>query len=332
MDGAWAKLFGAFFDALGWVMEVFGLLGPLWLVVFFVMSIYQVMYRYAFLTLIAPVDTRFELLDPESTNITNAKGIGIAIIVILGFFKVHWVGSWLMALLITWVGDKHWQSATEGRLIEQGSGQSSHPHLAHTSVTDIHLGHPHDDVCVWEPNHRPRVCPVCERESSDRVYHCTRTDRCLPIYDHHCDWLQVSVYSRTMKSYLYTLLFLPLDTIGTFITLIVDLSSPTGKVDWPFGVSVLFTFTALIVGLALFGPKQWKHLAFRNEVFFEYRRPTKPILLGFKDARDARHPTLIFQLFVGNPWDRGTKRNLCQVLGSSWWMVSCPPFLILYTF
>ncbi|KAK9418691.1 hypothetical protein SUNI508_07711 [Seiridium unicorne] len=138
--------------------------------------------------------------------------------------------------------------------------------------------------------------------------------------DHFCTWLYVTVYSRTMKTYLYTLLFLPLDAVATLIVLAVNLSSPGGVVDWPTSVAVFSSLAALVVGVSLFGPQQWKHLAMRNEVVLEWRRPRRPILLGFKDARDTRRPLIRFRLFEGNPWDRGTKKNLHHVLGSSWWM------------
>ncbi|KAI1847581.1 hypothetical protein JX265_000832 [Neoarthrinium moseri] len=296
---SWDSFRQAFLGLLALIVNLFGLAGPFWLVTFFVMSVYQVFYRYAWATLIFPADKGF-LLVPADT--ANGKGAGIAIIAIFGFLKVQWMGSWLTALFITYFRDRQWRSVQDGRLIVQASGFSA------------------DDVSEWHPNHRPRLCPRCERESSDRVYHCVVTDRCLPIYDHFCSWLMVSVYSRTMKSYLYTILFLPLDTVGTFVVLMVQLCSPGGKFHWPFAVTVLFTCTALVVGAALFAPKQWKHLVMRNEVMLEWRRPRKPILLGFKDARDSRRPLTLYKLFEGNPWDRGTKDNICQALGSSWWM------------
>lgn len=135
-----------------------------------------------------------------------------------------------------------------------------------------------------------------------------------------------------MKAYLYTIFFLLLDAVYTLIVLAVSVSRVKGRGDWPFLVTCVLTGMMLIAGLLLAGIGQWWHLAFRNEVWLEYREPRKPISLGFKDARDASYPLLRFAQFSANPWVRGTLENLHQVLGSSWWMVSPQLSCMAYSF
>jgi hypothetical protein len=181
-------------------------------------------------------------------------------------------------------------------------------------------GFPPRTTARWEPNVRPRICPRCDHRCPDRVYHDRGTGRCLPIFDHYCPWLLVSVYSRTIKAYLYTLLFLFFDILGTFVVIVMALTTPSARSIGPFVATGVFALVVLIFGVFMWGPSQWWHLALNNEVYFEHRNPKQPKFLAFKVTQGGRD-FLYFDDFVGNPWDRGYMNNLRQVLGSSWWMV-----------
>lgn len=56
------------------------------------------------------------------------------------------------------------------------------------------------------------------------MYHCTKLGRCLPVYDHYCPFLKVTVYLRTIKAYLYLLILLPLDVVLSFVVSAVALA------------------------------------------------------------------------------------------------------------
>ncbi|ETS75837.1 hypothetical protein PFICI_12781 [Pestalotiopsis fici W106-1] len=280
------------------LVRLFGTLGPLWLVLYLGTSVYAVFYRYCFLVLLqVPEQGLFD------TPVAAYPGAAYAIFAVHGFLKLNWFGSWVMGLVITFFCDRDYEPPIKAQVIMQG-GRGFRP----------------ETTSRWEPNRRPRTCPRCDRKCADRVYHDNTTHRCLPIFDHFCPWVQISVYSRTMKAYLYLLLFLPLDILSTLTVLVMALCSYTSQGITPFVVSGSFALIALAVGVSLWGPRQWWHLAFNNEVHFEHRgKPRAPQLLAFKDTQGGRH-VMRLKDFRGNPWDKGYMGNLRQVLGSSWWM------------
>lgn len=121
-------------------------------------------------------------------------------------------------------------------------------------------------LIIWIPD-RPRGCPVnnsdCARCMSDRVYHCTRFGRCLPVYDHFCPILHVTVYLRTIKAYLHTLIFLPLDAVITWALAL------TGMLGWTRGyyqyaVTLLLTTILLVHQVIVWAPDKFWLLACRN--------------------------------------------------------------------
>ncbi|KAI0174611.1 hypothetical protein BJ166DRAFT_493124 [Pestalotiopsis sp. NC0098] len=293
----------AFGNILDEVVRLFGSVGPLWLVLFLGTSIYAVFYRFVFLTLLAlPEDFMF---GRPSSPVPGNRNAGYAILFVLGLLKATWVAAWCMGMFITFFCDRHWESPTEAKVIMQG-GRGFEP----------------GTIARWNDARRPRVCLRCDAKSADRVYHCTETKRCLPIYDHFCPWVQICVYARTMKAYLYMMLFLGLDIFATLAVLVYAFTLTSSKSHnvMPFVASAACALLALIVGVALWGPKQWKHLAIKNEVLFEWRgEPRKPQLLAFKDSRDGMDVMRLVE-FQGNPWDRGTLANMRQVLGERYWM------------
>ncbi|KAI4601141.1 hypothetical protein KJ359_012328 [Pestalotiopsis sp. 9143b] len=173
------------------------------------------------------------------------------------------------------------------------------------------------DLRVWEPTKRPRMCNMRDRESSDRVYHDDRSGRCLPVFDHFCEWLCIAVYLRTMKPYLYVLALLPVDLFATSILIVVALTtSPMGTTPARFFAIIALPVLLLAVVCAKSSLTQWKHIAFWNETRHQPRRE----LLAYKITfLNDRHFSYIYET-EGNPWDLGQAENIRQVLGSKWWM------------
>ena len=86
---------------------------------------------------------------------------------------------------------------------------------------------------------------------------------CLPVYDHFCTWLKAAVYLRTMKAYVYLLVFMPLDAVFSLIISTVAMSR--------YGVNVLpFTLSIIVSAMMVaFCSVNWTHqklrlLAFHN--------------------------------------------------------------------
>ncbi|KAF7514810.1 hypothetical protein G7054_g14983 [Neopestalotiopsis clavispora] len=267
----------------GSAVRYFGTLGPLWLILYLGFSSFSVFYFYCHLFLLDQPE--HAVFDFAPAPVYANPAAGWAITVFLAFLKFYWFGSWVMALTITHFMDRDWLPHTRCKTIMQGG-----------------TGFPPRTTARWEPNVRPRICP-----------------RCLPIFDHYCPWLLVSVYSRTIKAYLYTLLFLFFDILGTFVVIVMALTTPSARSIGPFVATGVFALVVLIFGVFMWGPSQWWHLALNNEVYFEHRNPKQPKFLAFKVTQGGRD-FLYFDDFVGNPWDRGYMNNLRQVLGSSWWM------------
>ena len=84
---------------------------------------------------------------------------------------------------------------------------------------------------------------------------------CLPVYDHFCTWLKAAVYLRTMKAYLYLLVFMPLDAAFSLIVSAVALSR-YGVNVLPFAMSIIAS--AMLVAFCSFN---WTHQKFRLLAF-----------------------------------------------------------------
>lgn len=199
-------------------------LSPLWITLFLLGTTWANLYHFCWCVLINPSpephfgqDAGLEFEPPVNFP------LGLSILVISAFLKAVWLGAWVQALVITWFCDRKWRSPTSSKNIMQVD-----PSIwDRRNPSDRGYWIPYDagesclqpfislsyllTVCI---DRRPRVCNLvggCRLRMSDRVYHCTRLDRCLPVYDHFCDFIQVAVYLRTMKAYLFVLVFLPLD-------------------------------------------------------------------------------------------------------------------------
>ncbi len=167
---------------------------------------------------------------------------------------------------------------------------------------------------------RPRYCPKgCDFRLSDRVYHCTDLDICLPVYDHFCPFLQCVVYLRTIKLYLFVLIFLPVDCLMSVALSIFALAKFEEVVVPHVCMVMLGALMIIFVTYAWTYDKFWL-LAGRNCTAPE-KGNNREIILAFRyKNRETRRDMLHLERFVGrHPWDLGTWENLHQVLGRHWW-------------
>ncbi|CAJ2511360.1 Uu.00g069850.m01.CDS01 [Anthostomella pinea] len=145
----------------------------------------------------------------------------------------------------------------------------------------------------WDVFYRPRQCQKqnCDKKQSDRVFHCTRFRRDLPVYDQFCTYTGTFVYLRTIKPYLYMLFFLVVDALSTLSVCIVAMTKYSVWSLAPFIGSVIVTAVVLV-----------------KYVF---------MMFMVKDADGI--PYSQCHKFDENPWNLGVKRNLLQVFGRSPW-------------
>lgn len=180
---------------------------------------------------------------------------------------------------------------------------------------------------------RPRFCGRhgCvdpNRPLADRVYHCSHLgEKCekdarrprhgvhLPVYDHFCGWLRVSVYLDTIKPFLLLMAFLLLDAVIVFSCSIAAMSLPEGQATVVHApMMVLAAIIVLWLCWQHVHLKFW-HLAMRNITMPEMGRMR--LTRGGSILFAIRlNPTQDFFLesYRGNPWDLGW-RNLHQVFG-----------------
>ncbi|KAI0601094.1 hypothetical protein F4775DRAFT_479397 [Biscogniauxia sp. FL1348] len=276
-------------------------LGPIWLVLYLTMAIYSIDYGYLWTILLAPQETNFGFGFHDDTNLA----IGVSLLVISAILKTTWVGAWVQCLVITWFCDLKWKPKFPfGKSIMQ--------------VDERLLNYVEHGSAPYHDDRRLHRCPKgCDFDLTDRVYHCTAHGRCLPVYDHYCKYLRVIIYLRTMKPYLYVLIFLPLDGLFTVSLSIFALQSKHQLMVFQY-VAVLILSAVMVTLIALGNTyHQIRWLALQNATYCE--RTYEPWNIAFKfrnvDGEWHLHP----QKFYQNPWDLGPRQNLLQVFGDKWY-------------
>ncbi|RYP11492.1 hypothetical protein DL764_000015 [Monosporascus ibericus] len=162
---------------------------------------------------------------------------------------------------------------------------------------------------------RPRTCPKCHMRCGDRVYHDDQPNRCGPLFDHFCKFMMISVYLRTIKLYLYMLIFLPLDLIITLAFASLATSQSTGRSALMFCVPIICASPVLIEVVLENAIAQWYLLAWKNQLHGEGRSVTLVFKVPVRHQRTILHCK---QYDSMNPWDLGYKENLKQALGETW--------------
>ncbi|OTA96237.1 hypothetical protein M434DRAFT_28100 [Hypoxylon sp. CO27-5] len=91
---------------LGRSLEIFLSFGPLWLILFVVISSYANDYTFCWLFLMSPQNTNFGFF--HDTNPAYWY-LGLCLILVSAFLKVNWLGAWLQIFFTTRLRDRHWK-------------------------------------------------------------------------------------------------------------------------------------------------------------------------------------------------------------------------------
>ncbi|RYP08506.1 hypothetical protein DL765_008765 [Monosporascus sp. GIB2] len=282
----------------------------IWIVCFLVFSAYSNLYHFCWRELISHDETMMH--SPGTGGAANLNlVVGLCLLVISALLKVIWLGAWVQTLVITRFCDRKWRPPRTSKNIMQ---------VEPSNWKDAR----ESDKGSWIPyeqDRRPRRCEVlggCNLRISDRVYHCMRLGRCLPVYDHYCDFIKAAVYLRTIKAYLFVLVFLPLDALFSIAVAIYALARFPLIRFAPFGISVIAAVLVVVSGVTFFTWDKFWLLACKNCVYHENRvDPEWHLVFKYDHNGQTR---LHIQTFNGkHPWDLGIWENLHQVLGRHWW-------------
>ncbi|KAI0377365.1 hypothetical protein F5Y04DRAFT_285003 [Hypomontagnella monticulosa] len=285
-------------------MEKFLAFGPLWLVLFLLLATYANDYLLAWLTLMAPQDTGVGFVD----NNPATWYIGICMILVSATLKANWFLAWLDVFITCRIRDRKW--TPPGDPSTKRIMQADHSMWASASL---------GGRCAYEPGRRPRRCPSgCTFDLTDRVYHCTRMDRCLPLYDHYCAYIQSSVYLRTVKPYCFILVFLPLDVVYSFAVSLTAICHPSTRWTAPFVASII-SASILVLLVALANTFDGlRRLVWDNSLTPERGEALRTIAFKYQD--DSGFYLRLYEFFNCNPWHLGPRENFRQVFGQHWWM------------
>ncbi|KAI0163914.1 hypothetical protein GGR57DRAFT_497997 [Xylariaceae sp. FL1272] len=319
MDSFWDRL-ARFFN-----------LGPLWLALYLIAAAFATNVHYAWMILIFPhEDVPAFGISPSSS--TQARVAGIVIITVSTVMKTMFLGSWGYALWLTWFRATRWRPKVRDRS----------PAIAQASeiVFAAHLGPgvlPEQVRLEWHEGDPFRKCfkPGCKngrQGTTDRCYHSSRLNRCLPCYDHYCPWIQVAVYLNTLKPYMALQVWLLFDVIFSVAVSIKALVDAPAFVV-PHVVSLILA--AIVIGLLAVNNWQGQFVTeiLRNETGIERKMRTSPSsrfgrfdprLVAFKVAKNRNEA---FQLRLKHfpdrsPWDYGFLENCRHTLGPFWqWLL-----------
>ncbi|RYP36708.1 hypothetical protein DL767_003270 [Monosporascus sp. MG133] len=275
----------------------------IWIVLFLVFSAFSNLYYFCWLQLISSAPA--SLFTPDPT-LASDRVLGLSLFVISAFLKATWVGAWVQTLVITWFCDRKWRPPRSSKNIMQV--EPSNWNDARESEKGPWI--------PYDQDRRPRRGEVwggCNLRISDRVYHCTRLGRCLPVYDHYCDFIKAAVYLRTIKAYLFVLVFLSLDAVFSIAIAIYALARYQLRFA-PFAISVIVAALVVIGGVAYFTWDKIWLLACKN-----CNRVDPEWHLVFKYDHNGQTRLHIQKFHGKHPWDLGIWENLHQVFGRYWW-------------
>ncbi|KAI1204347.1 uncharacterized protein F4807DRAFT_472098 [Annulohypoxylon truncatum] len=278
-------------------------LGPLWLCLFLVLVPYANDYSFCWLSLMAPQQTEFGFNEP----ISPAKWyLGLCMILVSAALKASWFGAWLQVLITTRLCDRHWKPPNNPstKRIMQVDNLRLEDQMFRGSIP-------------YEEGRRPRKCPFgCPFDLSDRVYHCTRWNRCLPVYDHYCRYIRSTVYLRTLKPYCFLLFILPIDAAYSTVISLYALCDTSTRWTAPFvGSIIACSLVVFIIVLDNF-IDGFRRLVLRNCVGPELGEDKWTLAFKYQDNDEYR---LRVHEFEENPWDLGPMENFRQIFGQRWW-------------
>ncbi|KAF2661459.1 hypothetical protein K491DRAFT_710682 [Lophiostoma macrostomum CBS 122681] len=156
-----------------------------------------------------------------------------------------------------------------------------------------------------------RWCDFCNVPKDDRMYHCRRLDKCLPLFDHWCEWFQGCVWAHNVKAYLFFVTFIPVHQLFCLVVGIWALTDTRYEHQLGPQIIVLVLSTIMLPFSFRNARVPWINLVAHNMVwpeslkgliFLQVGAPGNVIVL---DARDPAQ----------NPWNLGFWKNLCLYLG-----------------
>lgn len=160
---------------------------------------------------------------PAGSSEGNKAG-AMAIWAVLGFLRLWWVASWLLAYLRSW----HWVRYFPVPLSK------------YVMQTDLAFVLGHERYGPRGHVRRPRGCNEalgCSgRQLADRMYHSGTLDAMRQkggkqeahklLYDHYCTWINVLVHADTMKPYLIAILGMTIDCVVVIALSIFAMAHP----------------------------------------------------------------------------------------------------------
>ncbi|KAK7740424.1 hypothetical protein SLS62_011105 [Diatrype stigma] len=269
-------IFEVFDEAYRYIFMFYMNLSPLWLIAFAIGTTWINLYQFCWCFLMAPSKEPDAHLDSYLDVNSGKFTIGLSLLVISATLKATWLAAWIQSLVITWFCDRKWRPPTSSKNIMQ------------------------IDRTVW-----------ATRQPSERGYW-------IPyeaVYDHFCKFIKVAVYLRTIKAYLFVLVFLPLDSIFSIALSIYAIAS-NQRVD--IAVSAIVAAISVICTSVYFTWEKIWLLAFKNCVYAEQTINNKVWYLAFKYNTGNETRFHINKFHGRHPWDLGFSENLRQVLGQ-WW-------------
>lgn len=137
------------------------------------------------------------------------------------------------------------------------------------------------------------------------------------MYDHYCGFLKTAIYLRTIKPYLYVLVFLPLDA---FLSLSISCFALARYKVLAIPFATIVILSAILMAWTCFKFTQGKirHLGFKNCVYAEAKENMR-WYLAFKYTERGETRLHVKVFYHRSPFDLGITANLSHVLGRHWW-------------
>lgn len=156
-----------------------------------------------------------------------------------------------------------------------------------------------------------RWCEKCEAPKDDRMYHSNRVGKCLPLFDHWCEWFQGAVWAHDVKAYLLFVAFIPVHQL--FCLAVGTWALASKRYEHILGPQItVLVLSALMLPTSLsnaFFP--WRQFVARNILFPEEYKRKIYLQVGAPGnvvTLDVRDP-------AQNPWNLGFWKNLSLYLG-----------------
>eukprot|EP00996_Jenningsia_fusiforme_P002338 NODE_3170_length_1033_cov_26.882114_g2913_i0.p1 GENE.NODE_3170_length_1033_cov_26.882114_g2913_i0~~NODE_3170_length_1033_cov_26.882114_g2913_i0.p1 ORF type:complete len:280 (-),score=19.72 NODE_3170_length_1033_cov_26.882114_g2913_i0:23-862(-) len=153
-------------------------------------------------------------------------------------------------------------------------------------------------------------CEKCRTPKPPRAHHCSKCDRCVLLYDHHCGWINNCVGFHNRKFFILFLLYAQLDSATVFALALPTTFGLESAFALPLRGAALLHITVLCVLCGVLSVGLLGLLAVHTS-FLVRNRTTLECILYRKY----------------NPYDRGCVENVRVVCGVRWllWLLPVHP-------